>query len=221
MFTGIIAEQGRVESLDLNPATDSAVLTFTAPQTASGLGLGGSIAVNGVCLTAVALDGSRVSVDVMGETLTRTTTGTLQPGQTVNLERCVPAGGRLDGHVVQGHVDGVGTIVDKRLEANAIHYGIQVPKALMRYVVPKGSVAVDGISLTVVSCLPDAFQITIIPHTAAVTAIGRKSLGATVNIECDMIGKYVERVLQTRLEGEGAEPGELQLALLRRHGFVE
>ncbi len=118
-------------------------------------------------------------------------------------------------------MDGVGTILAKRSEANAIHYDIQVPKRLMRYLVPKGSIAVDGISLTVVACHPETFQITVIPHTAAVTTIGRKAVGATVNLECDMIGKYVERMLQARLEGEGAEPAELQLALLRRHGVAE
>jgi riboflavin synthase len=200
MFTGIIAEQGRVESLDLSPATDSAVLTFTAPRTAPGLGLGGSIAVNGVCLTAVALDGSRVSVDVMGETLTRTTTGSLQPGQTVNLERCVPAGGRLDGHVVQGHVDGVGTLAEREDLGDWERLRFTVPRELARYIAEKGSIAVDGVSLTVTS-VSDAeaetqfFEVGLIPTTLADTGLGAKRPGDTVNLEVDVLAKYAERLL--------------------------
>jgi riboflavin synthase len=200
MFTGIIAEQGRVESLDLSPATDSAVLTFTAPRTASGLGLGGSIAVNGVCLTAVALDGSRVSVDVMGETLTRTTTGSLQPGQTVNLERCVPAGGRLDGHVVQGHVDGVGTLAEREDLGDWERLRFTVPLELARYIAEKGSIAVDGVSLTVTSVSDAAaatqfFEVGLIPTTLADTGLGAKQPGDTVNLEVDVLAKYAERLL--------------------------
>lgn len=200
MFTGIIAEQGRVESLDLSRASDSAVLTFTAPQTASGLGLGGSIAVNGVCLTAVALDGSRVSVDVMGETLTRTTTGSLQPGQSVNLERCVPAGGRLDGHVVQGHVDGVGTLAEREDLGDWERLRFTVPLELARYVAEKGSIAVDGVSLTVTSVSDAAaatqfFEVGLIPTTLADTGLGAKQPGDTVNLEVDVLAKYAERLL--------------------------
>jgi len=200
MFTGIIAEQGRVESLDLSPATDSAVLTFTAPRTASGLGLGGSIAVNGVCLTAVALDGSRVSVDVMGETLTRTTTGSLQPGQTVNLERCVPAGGRLDGHMVQGHVDGVGTLAEREDLGDWERLRFTVPLELARYIAEKGSIAVDGVSLTVTSVSDAAaatqfFEVGLIPTTLADTGLGAKQPGDTVNLEVDVLAKYAERLL--------------------------
>ena len=139
----------------------------------------------------------------------------------MNLERSLCLNDRLGGHLVSGHVDGVGRIIDKRPEANALHYDIQVPMDLMRYIVPKGSIAVDGISLTVVACRPDGFQVTIIPHTAAVTTMGNKIPGATVNLECDMIGKYVERALQARLEGEAADTGELQAALWRRHGIAE
>ncbi len=200
MFTGIIAEQGRVESLALSPATDSAVLTFTAPRTAPGLGLGGSIAVNGVCLTAVALDGSRVSVDVMGETLTRTTTGSLQPGQSVNLERCVPAGGRLDGHVVQGHVDGVGTLAEREDLGDWERLRFTVPTELARYIAEKGSIAVDGVSLTV-TAVSDAgaasqfFEVGLIPTTLADTGLGAKQPGDTVNLEVDVLAKYAERLL--------------------------
>jgi riboflavin synthase len=219
MFSGIIAEVGTVKTFARDG--EAASLLVEASPAFADVAVGESIAVNGVCLTAVRRQGSTFAVDVSPETLRATNLGGLGPGDGVNLERSLALNDRIGGHLVSGHVDGVGTIVDKRPEANAIHYAIQAPKGLLRYLVPKGSVAVDGISLTVVACQLDTFQITIIPHTAAVTTIERKGVGATVNLECDMIGKYVERVLQARLEGEGVEAGELQLALLRRHGLVE
>ncbi len=219
MFSGIVAEVGTVKAVE--GGGDAVSLTIEASPVFADVAIGESIAVNGVCLTAVQRQGSTFAVDVSPETLRATNLGELRPGDGVNLERSLCLNDRIGGHLVSGHVDGVGTILEKRLEGNAIHYDIQVPEDLMRYLVPKGSIAIDGISLTVVGCFSTSFQITIIPHTAAVTTIGRKGIGATVNLECDMIGKYVERVLQVRLEGEGAEPGELQLALLRRHGLAE
>jgi riboflavin synthase len=219
MFSGIIAEVGTVKTFARDG--EAASLLVEASPAFADVAVGESIAVNGVCLTAVRRQGSTFAVDVSPETLRATNLGELGPGDGVNLERSLALNDRIGGHLVSGHVDGVGTIVDKRPEANAIHYAIQAPKGLLRYLVPKGSVAVDGISLTVVACQLDTFQITIIPHTAAVTTIERKGVGATVNLECDMIGKYVERVLQARLEGEGVESAELQLALLRRHGLAE
>jgi riboflavin synthase len=219
MFSGIIAEVGTVKTFARDG--EAASLLVEASPAFADVAIGESIAVNGVCFTAVWRQESMFAVDVSPETLRATNLGELQPGDGVNLERSLALNDRIGGHLVSGHVDGVGTIVDKRHEANAIHYAIQVPKGLLRYLVPKGSIAVDGISLTVVACELDIFQITIIPHTAAVTTIERKGVGATVNLECDMIGKYVERVLQARLEGEGVEAGELPLALLRRHGLAE
>jgi len=219
MFSGIITEVGVVQSFE--GGEKAASLAIEASSAFDDVVVGESIAVNGVCLTAVQRQGSIFAVDVSPETLRATNLGELRPGNGVNLERSLTLQDRLGGHLVSGHVDGVGTILEVRSEANAIHYHIQAPKDLMRYLVPKGSIAVDGISLTVVACLPETFQITVIPHTAAVTTIGRKGIGASVNLECDMIGKYVERVLQARLEGEGAEPGALQPALLRRHGLAE
>jgi riboflavin synthase len=162
---------------------------------------------------------STFALDVSPETLRATNLGELRPGDGVNLERALCLNDRIGGHLVSGHVDGVGRIIDERLEANARHYDIQVPNGLMRYIVPKGSIAVDGISLTVVACRPDGFRVTIIPHTAAVTTIGRKALGATVNLEVDMLGKYVERALQARLEG--ADTGELPVAMWRQDGVAE
>jgi riboflavin synthase len=219
MFSGIVLEVGTVKAVAGGSMASS--LTIEASAAFADVVVGESVAVNGVCLTAVQRQGSTFAVDVSPETLRATNLGESRPGDKVNLERSLCLNDRIGGHLVSGHVDGVGTIIDKRLEANAIHYDIQAPKGLMRYLVPKGSIAVDGISLTVVACLPETFRITIIPHTAAVTTIGGKGIGATVNLECDMIGKYVERMLQARLEGEGAEPGGLELALLRRHGLAE
>jgi riboflavin synthase len=219
MFSGIVAEVGTVKAVE--GSQEAAALTIEASSTFADVAVGESIAVNGVCLTVVQQHGSTFAVDVSPETLRTTNLGELRSEDGVNLERSLSLNDRIGGHLVSGHVDGVGTIIDKRSEANALHYDIQVPTALMRYIVPKGSVSIDGISLTVVACRPEGFQVTIIPHTAAITLIGRKGIGATVNLECDMIGKYVERMLQARLEGEGVEPGELQMALLRRHGFAE
>jgi riboflavin synthase len=219
MFSGIVAEVGTVKAFE--PNGTAASLTIEASPAFSDVAMGESIAVNGVCLTVVDHRGSAFALDVSPETLRATNLGELRPGDGVNLERSLCLSDRIGGHLVSGHVDGVGRIVGKRPEANALHYEVRVPESLMRYIVPKGSIAVDGISLTVVACCAEGFQVTIIPHTAAITTIGRKALGATVNLECDMIGKYVERVLQARLEGEGVESGELQLALLRRHGFAE
>ncbi len=219
MFSGIIAEVGTVKAYEEN--REAASLTIEASPAFNNVAIGESIAVNGVCLTAVDHRESTFVLDVSPETLRATNLGELRPGNGVNLERSLCLNDRIGGHLVSGHVDGVGRITDKRREANALHYDMQVPMDLMRYIVPKGSIAVDGISLTVVACRPDGFQVTIIPHTAAVTTIGSKALGATVNIECDMIGKYVERALQARLEGEGADAVELRAALWRRHGIAE
>jgi riboflavin synthase len=219
MFSGIVAEVGTVTAYTGN--TEAASLAIEASPAFTDVAIGESIAVNGVCLTVVEHEDSTFVLDVSPETLRATNLGELRPGDGVNLERSLCLNDRLGGHLVSGHVDGVGRIIDKRPEANALHYDIQVPMDLMRYIVPKGSIAVDGISLTVVACRPDGFQVTIIPHTAAVTTMGNKIPGATVNLECDMIGKYVERALQARLEGEAADTGELQAALWRRHGIAE
>lgn len=200
MFTGIITEQGRVVSLERNDAT-SATLVLTAPASSGGLEPGGSLAVNGVCLTATTIDdGGRVSVDVMGETLDRTTIGELRPGAAVNLERCVPAGGRLDGHVVQGHVDGVGTLLERENQGNWDRLRFAVPAALARYIAEKGSIAVDGVSLTVTAVSGAAepepwFEVGLIPTTLAETGLGAKAIGNHVNLEVDVLAKYTERLL--------------------------
>lgn len=211
MFTGIIAEQGRVISLTPDEANASATLVLAAGEALAGLDLGGSIAVNGVCLTATAIHGRIFAVDVMGETLARTTTGQLAPGDPVNLERCVPAGGRLDGHVVQGHVDGVGTLLERANLGNWERLRFGVPSALARYIAEKGSIAVDGVSLTVTAVSPAAehspwFEVGLIPTTLEETGLGAKPVGGSVNLEVDVLAKYTERLLAFAPRAADAAP---------------
>jgi riboflavin synthase len=199
MFTGIIAEQGQVLSVERD-GDASATLRLRAPGTTEGLGLGGSIAVNGVCLTATAIDGKEFNVDVMGETLVRSTIGELSAGDSVNLERCVPAGGRLDGHVVQGHVDGVGQLLEREHLGNWERLRFGVPANLARYIAEKGSIAIDGVSLTVTAVSHAAepepwFEVGLIPTTLAETGLGAKETGSRVNLEVDVLAKYTERLL--------------------------
>lgn len=198
MFTGIIAERGTVAALQQQDG--SAVLTLDVPTLAEDLGLGGSIAVNGVCLTATSREGGRIDVDVMGETLVRTTIGSLEPGDRVNLERCVPAGGRLDGHVVQGHVDGVGALLERENQGNWDRLRFSIPTPLARYVAEKGSIAIDGVSLTVTAVSPATepeqwFEVGLIPITLEETGLGDKKPGEGVNLEVDVLAKYAERLL--------------------------
>ncbi len=188
MFTGIVEELGEVVAIERG--ADSARLTVRGPLVTSDAELGASIAVNGCCLTVTALDGDVFTADVMAETLKRT--AELDEGAVVNLERPVTLSTRLGGHVVQGHVDGVAVIVT-RAPWETLRLGL--PAALARYVVPKGSVAVDGVSLTVVDAGTDWFTVSLIPETLARTTLGRKQVGDTVNIETDIVAKYVERLL--------------------------
>ena len=199
MFTGIIAEQGHVLSV-ARDGDSSATVRLYAPATTEGLALGGSIAVNGVCLTATEIDGKEFAVDVMGETLIRSTIGELAAGDPVNLERCVPAGGRLDGHVVQGHVDGVGVLLEREVLGNWERLRFGVPANLARYIAEKGSIAIDGVSLTVTAVSAAAepepwFEVGLIPTTLAETGLGAKRVGGRVNLEVDVLAKYTERLL--------------------------
>jgi riboflavin synthase len=197
MFTGIVEELGEVVALDRAP--DSARLTVRGPRVASDARHGQSIAVNGCCLTVVTQAGGEFTADVMAETLDRTSLGDLEPGSPVNLERSVTPLDRLDGHLVQGHVDGVGAIVSRAPAARWDVVTISAPAPLLRYVVLKGSIAVDGISLTV-SGLSDAdktFAVSLIPTTLELTTLGRKIPGDRVNLEVDVVAKYVERLLTT------------------------
>ena len=214
MFTGIIAEQGRVLSVERD-GDSSATVRLHAPGATEGLALGGSIAVNGVCLTATAIEGTEFSVDVMGETLVRSTIGELAAGDAVNLERCVPAGGRLDGHVVQGHVDGVGVLLEREPQGNWERLRFGVPANLARYIAEKGSIAIDGVSLTVTAVSDAAepepwFEVGLIPTTLAETGLGTKTTGSRVNLEVDVLAKYTERLLA--FAGPRAAAGEAATA---------
>jgi riboflavin synthase len=195
MFTGIVEELGEVVALERGGGA-SARLAVRGPVVTAGAAAGDSIAVNGVCLTVTGLSGDVFTADVMKETLDRSFLGALEPGSPVNLERAVPAGGRLGGHIVQGHVDGVGTVLSREPGDNWEIVRFSLPPALSRYVVEKGSIAVDGVSLTVVEAAGDSFTVSLIPTTLELTTLGRKRPGDPVNLEVDVIAKYVERLLE-------------------------
>lgn len=189
MFTGIVEEVGRVE------AVRPGGLSIAAATVMGGLKTGGSINVSGVCLTVTTLGDGSFSVDVVPETLRRTNLGTLEAGDSVNLERPVAVDGRLDGHIVQGHVDGTGVVESIATEGGALMVAIEAPGSIMRFVVEKGFIAVDGTSLTIVHCDDSSFAVTVIPHTRDNTVFGSLSVGDTVNLEIDIIAKYVERLV--------------------------
>ncbi|GGV60190.1 riboflavin synthase subunit alpha [Streptomyces longisporoflavus] len=197
MFTGIVEELGEitaVENLD-----DASRFRVRGPVVTDGAKHGDSIAVNGVCLTVVEHEGDEFTADVMAETLNRSSLGALAAGSRVNLERPTAVGDRLGGHIVQGHVDGTGEIVDRKPSENWEIVKISLPADLSRYVVEKGSITVDGVSLTVVDAGPDYFTISLIPTTLALTTLGIKQPGDPVNLEVDVIAKYVERMLGDRV----------------------
>jgi riboflavin synthase len=193
MFTGIVERAGRV--MQVREVAGSARLVVDAGFPAAEVRVGDSVAVNGCCLTAVEVAGAAVSFDVVQETLRRTSLGALQPGQRVNLERPLRADGRLDGHIVQGHLDGTANLVSCTAEGDSYRLRFQTVPELLRYVVEKGSIAVDGISLTVAGLGPDWFEVAIIPHTWRVTNLSDRQPGDRVNLEVDVLAKYVERLL--------------------------
>lgn len=193
MFTGIIEETGRIKNIKKGAA--SAVLEIQASKVLEDVGLGDSIAVNGVCLTVTGFSSSEFSADVMHETLNRSSLGTLKTGSAVNLERAMKADGRFGGHIVSGHIDGTGVIDDIRRDDNAVWYTIKAQESIMRYVVEKGSVALDGISLTVAEAGNGYFKVSVIPHTAENTTLSMRRKGERINIENDIIGKYVEKLM--------------------------
>lgn len=185
--------------------------------------IGDSIAVNGACLTAVVLDGRRFDVDISPESLSKTTLGGLRIGSRVNLERALRLSDRLDGHLVSGHVDGLGELAERTTLANAIILRFTAPEELTRYMIRKGSIAVDGVSLTINECDDHGFSVSIIPHTAHLTSMGSIGVGDPVNLETDMIGKYVERfLLKGRIESSNETGGSpVTLELLARQGFLK
>ena len=193
MFTGIVEQRGSVVSVESANGGMRLVLdTGTLPE----IELGGSISVNGVCLTGVETGPGRVAVDVVKETLSRSTLAELQPGDPVNLERPMAANGRFDGHIVQGHVDGVGVITAIEPEGSARRLRLHIPDALSRYVIEKGSITVDGVSLTVAAVKGDEVEIALIPHSLHVTTLGLRAMGEKVNLEVDLVAKYVEKLLK-------------------------
>ena len=193
MFTGIVEQMGEVLSIEESPTGKRLVLEA---EGIGSLGLGASIAVNGVCLTAVDPKGDTVTLDVIPETLDRTNIGTLMTGARVNLERPMPASGRFDGHIVQGHVDGVGRVmqVDNGTDGSVV-MEVETAAALLRYMVEKGSITIDGVSLTVASVTDASFTVALIPHTLEVTTLGLRTPGDQVNLEVDVLAKYVERLM--------------------------
>lgn len=199
MFTGIVEAAGTVQRVAISQA--GARVEIRAPRVASEVRLGDSVAVNGCCLTVVEIADGALGFDAVLETLRRTNLGDLSEGDLVNLERPLRAGGSLDGHIVQGHVDGVGVLHTLESEGHGYRLGFRCGKEILRYIVEKGSIAVDGISLTV-AALDDAagtFQVAIIPHTWTVTNLPQRHIGDRVNLEVDLLAKYVERLLSARL----------------------
>ncbi len=193
LFTGIVEEVGTLQSI--TKGAHSAVLTLAAHTVLEGTRLGDSIAVNGICLTVTRLSGSGFSADVMHETLNRSSLGQLAPGSPVNLERAMPANGRFGGHIVSGHVDGTAQITEIRRDDNALWFTLRAKPELMRYITEKGSVTLDGISLTVAKVTSECFSVSTIPHTAAHTNLASRKKGDWVNLETDVLAKYLEKLL--------------------------
>lgn len=196
MFTGIVEEMGRV--VRILPADEGVRIEIDGPLVSDGLQVGDSAAVNGVCLTVVARTPTGFVSDVVKETLDRTNLGGLQAGEPVDLERPMSASGRFDGHIVQGHVDGLGRVERLIPEGEGVRMTVSTPTGLERYVVEKGSITVDGVSLTVAGLSENGFDVALIPHTLAVTVLGQRRPGDCVNLEVDVIAKYVERLLKER-----------------------
>ncbi|WP_177437091.1 riboflavin synthase [uncultured Ruminococcus sp.] len=210
MFTGIIEEMGTVRRLNQSP--NRCELELSASKVLEGTQIGDSIAVNGVCLTVIRLGEEHFTADVMPETLRRSNLGQLKPGSKVNLERAMAANGRFGGHIVAGHIDGTGKILAMQPEGNAVLVTISVTPELLRYVVEKGSIAIDGISLTVAKVSHTDFTVSLIPHTGEETTLLKHRSGEIVNLETDIIGKYVEKLMQPKSNG-------VTMELLQQNGF--
>ena len=215
MFTGIIEEVGTIKTIKQN--REAIVINIGANNVLSDVNIGDSIAVNGVCLTVTSFTNDDFTVDVMPETVKSTSLRLLKQGSSVNLERAMRADGRFGGHFVSGHVDGIGKIRSKNRVDNAVYYDIDVSDELLQYIVHKGSIAVDGTSLTVFNVTDEYFTISLIPHTFEETILGEKEPGDIVNIECDMLGKYVKQFVKNHFE---TGKGKLTEAFLKDNGFA-
>ncbi|MCQ2559267.1 MAG: riboflavin synthase [Clostridia bacterium] len=219
MFTGLVEELGRVRKI--SKGADSARISLDAQVVTRGMKLGDSVAVNGVCLTVVEFGSNFLTAQVMAETLARSNLGELQSGSRVNLERALALGDRLGGHLVSGHIDGIGSIIALEKKDIALLISLEAPDHILKYVVEKGSIAIDGISLTVTGCTSAGFQVSLIPHTAALTTLGYKKIGDTVNLEADLIGKYVERLLGRSEQNGQINKSGLNLNKLAENGFLD
>ena len=217
MFTGLVSACAPVRSR--REIAAGAVLVVERPEAFTGVALGESIAVSGTCLTVVPpLDAASLAFEVSPETLARTTLGSLQQGDAVNLERSLAAGDRMGGHIVSGHVDGTGEVLSVKEEGDFRTFTFSLPAPLARYVIEKGSIAVDGISLTVAALRDGSFDVAVIPHTFAETTLGRRRAGDRVNLEVDLLGKYVERLLEARLGSADAAARDERLRQLLAEG---
>jgi riboflavin synthase len=222
MFTGLIIELGEVQALDKQGL--NAALSIKGQEILRDIAVGDSISINGVCLTVISFEKNVARFDVSGETLRNTNLGEFRRGSSVNLEPSLKPSSKLGGHFVTGHVEAVGRIRSRRLEGNSERIEIDAPESVLRYLVPKGSVAVDGISLTVIDVLKDAFSVVIIPHTTSMTTLGFKKTGYTINLEPDILAKYVARFLRNDLSNANssgpAEADERFLSKLKDSGFI-
>lgn len=219
MFTGIVEELGTVVSL--KRGSKSAVLTIKGDQIFEDLKLGDSVAVNGVCLTATHMSGKTFQADVMNETFNRSSLGTLKKGDVVNLERAMAANGRFGGHMVAGHIDDVGELVSVKQDDNAVWFTIKAPKKIMKYCIEKGSIALDGISLTIAKLTEDTLSVSMIPHTIQNTNFGNKKMGDLINLENDMVGKYIDKFIHFAEDEDkhNKESTTLTMEMLRNAGF--
>lgn len=216
MFTGIIEEIGEIKQIKLG--AKSAELTIKGAVVTGDSKIGDSIAVNGVCLTATTINGDTFTADVMAETMRRTALGSLKAKSKVNLERAMAANGRFGGHIVSGHIDGTGTISKLEKEDNAVWVTINAPAKILKYIIEKGSIAIDGISLTVAYVDDKCFKVSIIPHTASETTLLSKKAGDMVNLENDVIGKYVEKLMGAKTEVSNTS--KLNASFLMEHGYI-
>lgn len=216
MFTGIVEEIGTILSVRRGAA--SSILSVSALTVLADMHIGDSIAVNGVCLTVTSFAQGSFTADIMHETLNRSSLGSLRQGDKVNLERAMAADGRFGGHLVTGHIDGVGKILQTKRDDIAVWYTIQAAPSLLRYIVEKGAITIDGISLTVADVTDNAFHVSVIPHTAAQTTLSLRKAGDQVNLENDILGKYVEKLLLPQSVTADGEIGITE-AFLVQHGF--
>lgn len=218
MFTGIIEEVGEIKNI--RHGAKSAQLTICGPVVTSDSKVGDSIAVNGVCLTATSINGNVFTADVMAESMRRTSLGQLSTGSKVNLERAMAAGGRFGGHIVSGHIDGTGIIKEFKKEDNAVWVTVSADEKILKYIIEKGSITIDGISLTVAYVDDLCFKVSIIPHTASETTLLAKKTGDVVNLENDVIGKYVEKLLNYKQNETPERKSGVDAEFLMKNGFM-